>query len=83
MAHLALTTISSKEQHALRVKAPFPFPGYTSGCPHSFLPCRVAFLSTEGSSAWWQRGDPPGQARTKIATELERGDHGAIQGTGF
>lgn len=56
MADVALITISSKGQHVLRVKVPPLFPSYASGCPHSFLPCRVAFLPTEGSSAWWQHG---------------------------
>lgn len=79
MAHVALTTISSKGQHVLRVKVLPLFPSYASGCLHSFLPCRVAFLPTEGSSAWWQHGSSRtgmDQSCHRIRERRSRGDPG-------
>lgn len=80
MAPVALTTISSKRQHIFRIKVPPLFPSYKAMAAQTvsfpagrhFCPWRVAL---HGGSM-----DPPGLAQIKVATELQRGDHGGDPG---
>lgn len=72
MSHIALTTTSSKGQYILQIKVPPLFTCYTSGCPCSFFPCRVAFLHMEGSSAWWQQGSSMTGTDQSCHRELQR-----------